>query len=730
MAFNIAITSKYDPFTYEDYIKPLENYWKEYAAHEEALSNTDVAASTLEYIINAEPENSPLRTSYANFRKKLEEASNALVNGFDATDRALLRELKSTFAKDIDPIPTQYKKLQSLIEEQRKGQLQNPSLRYNKDATKLSVGDLINDPNWSYISYNGEEITKDVVQMLSPLSQVLTGISSGRRVPGFTTILENYGLTIKDVESYLQNPETSNPKFKNLIDKAIQTALNNSGVYNWNDPQATAEAYNFAAQGVYAAIGSIRAQHSRNPIGSRVNKGNQPPEISGLGRAIYETTRSNYMNSDQNAAAKEKQEYAKSITYNPNTGTYRSTAETQAINKFNEELAKANLTQDQLPEYKEYRKKLQEVVGEAPIDNEDFIGWIVYSAKNRKHKKEIEKQYPQFADIDNGNALLQADKQVQEETRKRAAFLGQYIDPDNMQNGLKGLDGSDLIDYMNKMIDYEVNNSAEVTSNYIPLLTPEDKKQTMKRFADDYEQLVASGHNGGSDGTVESIKNSKVKGLYKVNINDGTASFMKPGKDNTKEVIEQLKDGKGELVQNSKFGSLIQLNGSYYMLRGSSQTAVMDLNTSASSLARNISTQDIRDYNESVGHYAVTKDNITTLTDLEQINLYTQLYKSNKLMQSDEDPRLQYAYIGVLKDNSGTGKLQNELYKVIFLKDTGRIVNLTSVESELYGNSLSKQNWSNIANEDAFGIMYRQQNKNTSTVRTKGANQAGEHVGY
>ena len=30
MAFNIAVTSKYNPFTYEDYIKPLEQYTKDY----------------------------------------------------------------------------------------------------------------------------------------------------------------------------------------------------------------------------------------------------------------------------------------------------------------------------------------------------------------------------------------------------------------------------------------------------------------------------------------------------------------------------------------------------------------------------------------------------------------------------------------------------------------------------------------------------------------------------
>ena len=39
MAFNIAVTSKYNPFTYEDYIKPLEGYWEDYEKQEAALAD-------------------------------------------------------------------------------------------------------------------------------------------------------------------------------------------------------------------------------------------------------------------------------------------------------------------------------------------------------------------------------------------------------------------------------------------------------------------------------------------------------------------------------------------------------------------------------------------------------------------------------------------------------------------------------------------------------------------
>ena len=48
MAFNIAVKSKYNPFKYEDYVKPLDEYAKSYEKYEDLITAEEVKLSALE----------------------------------------------------------------------------------------------------------------------------------------------------------------------------------------------------------------------------------------------------------------------------------------------------------------------------------------------------------------------------------------------------------------------------------------------------------------------------------------------------------------------------------------------------------------------------------------------------------------------------------------------------------------------------------------------------------
>lgn len=712
----ITVTPKYKPFTYEELVKPLEGYWKKYDTHEAALSEIDTATATLDYIVNAEPEDSPLRTVYADFKNKLAEASTELSNGWNSTDRNLLRELKSTFAKSIEPIPIQYKKLQSLIEEQRKGQLNNPSLRYNKKATDLSVGELINNPNWNYLSYNGEAITKDVSEMLTPISQVLTGISSGRKVPGFTTILEQYGLTPADVESYLRDPENPNHRFKAVIDKAIDTALHNSGVYTWNDPQAFAEAYKFATQGVYSAIGKVGTQHSRNPVSTRNGQGDAAL-FSAMGKAIAEASRTPFADTEKHDKATKAQKYHQTVHFNKATGNYFSDGEVAAKAKLNKELDKAGLTEEELVEYKKYMDVLNKGVGEAPSDPGDAIGWTLYSIKNNRYKKQIDKQYPKFASIDNGTDLLNAEKEYKSEASKRQTFIGEYVDSNNLQGGLKGFNGEELLAYAGKQIEHELSQSKEMTSNYSVLLSDEDMKTEIKGLARDYNVLVAANDVGGTDGKVTDIMQSGGKGMYKVNPATGDAIYIKPKR--ATDVIAKMEKGEGNIIQNSKFGTLVQVGTSLYKFKGLYQTAGVDLATEARNIAINITPQDMRDYSADNNGFPLLKHDPRKLNEEAQVAIYQQLRAKNQLKDA-KDPRLQYAYIQtVTKDSSG--KTKPDIHKVVFMKNSGLIVNSASPTTETHDAS-SLEYWRKITNEVAMTTLFNNENPYTSPKRKDAGN--------
>ena len=89
MAFNIAVTSKYNPFTYEDYIKPLEQYTKDYKEQEEKIQEKLTNIAALEPLIHDSgiadhDENTEYINHYKNYVQSLNDLTNKLyTEGFD-----------------------------------------------------------------------------------------------------------------------------------------------------------------------------------------------------------------------------------------------------------------------------------------------------------------------------------------------------------------------------------------------------------------------------------------------------------------------------------------------------------------------------------------------------------------------------------------------------------------------------------------------------------------------
>ena len=88
MALNIAIKSKYNPFTYEDYIKPLEQYTKDFKEHETKIQDALVNIATLEPLIKDASldteENQKYIQQYNDYISSLENLTNTLyAEGFN-----------------------------------------------------------------------------------------------------------------------------------------------------------------------------------------------------------------------------------------------------------------------------------------------------------------------------------------------------------------------------------------------------------------------------------------------------------------------------------------------------------------------------------------------------------------------------------------------------------------------------------------------------------------------
>lgn len=109
MAFNIAVTSKYNPFTYEDYIKPLEQYTKDYKKQEETYDKALEDIALLDASIaslDADQEGNKAYIQQVNdYKNQIYNLTDQLATeGFGAQHRKASSKLRQAYNSQIVPI--------------------------------------------------------------------------------------------------------------------------------------------------------------------------------------------------------------------------------------------------------------------------------------------------------------------------------------------------------------------------------------------------------------------------------------------------------------------------------------------------------------------------------------------------------------------------------------------------------------------------------------------------
>lgn len=149
----ITVTSKYKPFTYEELVKPLEGYWKEYEKYEDQLLAEKVKladlAPSLSYFTD---EDANLQTQYQAYKTTLEKASDELSKGLTKQAKYTIREkLLPMYRSHIVPLQEAFKKKEAAVAEYQKQASHNP----------LLLSSTINPLNMSVSSFYGAKNGQD-----------------------------------------------------------------------------------------------------------------------------------------------------------------------------------------------------------------------------------------------------------------------------------------------------------------------------------------------------------------------------------------------------------------------------------------------------------------------------------------------------------------------------------------------------------------------------------------
>lgn len=255
----------FTPFSFDEMLKPLAIYGQEYRAQEDALSKLNIKASIWEGMANEQSDPYAYKV-YKKYADDLEARAGQLAReGLSLTSRKQMLDMKSRYSKEIVPIETAYKRREELATEQRKAMAANPTLRYQRYASKMSLDDLIRDPSLDYgKSYSGALLTQQVAQMAASYAKTITeeGKLESLGLPFQYKNRIRRGASPEDILAVINEAAADGHTGAiNFLRTIRDQAIAASGIADWADSNTMKEFTAFANQGLYSAIGQTEIKN-------------------------------------------------------------------------------------------------------------------------------------------------------------------------------------------------------------------------------------------------------------------------------------------------------------------------------------------------------------------------------------------------------------------------------------------------------------------------------------
>ena len=264
MAANyIIVNSKFKPFSYAEMLQPVQMAT---AAHQEVENEyADLATKANVWDEMANEQTDPYAYKmYKTYSNDLEEQAGQLAReGLTPASRQNMLRMRQRYSSDIVPIEQAYKRRQELIDEQRKLLAQDNTLMFDRNASMLSLDDLIKNPQLTYQSYSGATLAKQVGTAAQNLAKEMRdNPRKWRTILGnqyFETIMQK-GYRPEEIIQVLQNNPEASPILKGIIEDAVGS----SNISSWEDQDTLNRAYEYARQGLWNAVGETQYQVQSN----------------------------------------------------------------------------------------------------------------------------------------------------------------------------------------------------------------------------------------------------------------------------------------------------------------------------------------------------------------------------------------------------------------------------------------------------------------------------------
>ena len=261
--YSLVVGSKFSPFSYEELLQPALMATQAHQELENQYSELATKADVWENLANEQTDENAYRM-YKQYSDDLRNQADLLATqGLTPANRQALLNMKSRYSKEITPIEQAYTKRQALIDEQRKLQAQDNTMMFDKNASLMSLDDLISNPQMTYQSYSGATLAKQVSDITKGLSkEIRENPRKWRSILGnqYYESITQSGYSPEEILQAIQNSPNASPILQSIVDDAILS----SGIPNWGDKDTLNRAYDYAKQGLWNAIGETQYQIQSN----------------------------------------------------------------------------------------------------------------------------------------------------------------------------------------------------------------------------------------------------------------------------------------------------------------------------------------------------------------------------------------------------------------------------------------------------------------------------------
>lgn len=264
MAANyIVINSKFKPFSYAEMLQPVQMATLAHQEVENEYADLATKANVWDEMANEQTDPYAYKM-YKTYSNDLEEQAGQLAReGLTPASRQNMLRMKQRYSSDIVPIEQAYKRRQELIDEQRKLLSQDNTLMFDRNASMLSLDDLIKNPQLTYQSYSGATLAKQVGTAAQNLAKEMReNPRKWRSILGnqyFETIMQ-HGYRPEEIIQVLQN----DPNASSVLKGIVEDAVGSSNIASWGDTDTLNRAYEYARQGLWNAVGETQYQIQSN----------------------------------------------------------------------------------------------------------------------------------------------------------------------------------------------------------------------------------------------------------------------------------------------------------------------------------------------------------------------------------------------------------------------------------------------------------------------------------